>query len=163
MRPADAETAAAVFERENIPSMWMMRKDLAAAGIPFVDGQGRRVDFHSLRGSLNTHMALAKVDPQLRQKIMRHSDIKLTLDTYTDSSLLRVSEAITVLPSFGEDATLCATNLDTSGRKVAQVGTDTDSSVGPEGAESQSISRELAQTDTTCHNEANGCLTRIRT
>jgi integrase len=57
------------------------------------------VDFHSLRGSLNTHLA-GKVDPQVQQKIMRHSDIKLTMDTYTDSSLLRVSEAITVLPAF---------------------------------------------------------------
>jgi integrase len=163
MRPADVEAAAPVFERENIPSMWMMRKDLAAVEIPFVDGQGRRVDFHSLRGSLNTHMALAKVDPQLRQKIMRHSDIKLTLDTYTDSSLLRVSEAITVLPPFGEDATLCATKLGITGRKAAQAGTKSDSRGESEGAENQSISHELAQTDTTCHLEANGCLTRIRT
>ena len=64
------------------------------------NGQWRRMDFHSLRGTLNTHMALAKVDPQLR-----HSGIKLTLDIYTDSTLLRVSEAIVVLRSFTEDAT----------------------------------------------------------
>jgi hypothetical protein len=44
--------------------MWMMRKDLEAAGLPFVDAQGRRADFHSLRGTLNTHLA-GKVDPQV--------------------------------------------------------------------------------------------------
>jgi hypothetical protein len=37
---------------------------------------------------------------------MRHSDIKLTLDTYTDSMLLKVPEAIITLPAFGEDANL---------------------------------------------------------
>jgi integrase len=162
MRPVDVEAGASVFGPGKIPSMWMMKKDLAAAGVPFEDGQGRRVDFHSLRGTLNTHMALAKVDPQLRQKIMRHSDIKLTLDTYTDSTLLRVSEAITVLPSFDQYAVPCAVDLGISGQNTAQAGTNGNSDRSSEGASNQSISRELAQTDTTCHNEANGCLTRIR-
>jgi hypothetical protein len=143
--------------------MWMMRKDLEAVGIPFADAQGRRVDFHSLRGSLNTHMALAKVDPQLRQKIMRHSDIKLTLDTYTDSTLLRVSEAITVLPSFVEDATLCATGLDVTRQSAAQAGTNASSEESAKSSEYRSIGRDLAQTDAICHREEIGCLTRIRT
>src|SRR5258708_3395942 len=81
-------------------------------------------DFHALRRSLNTHMALAKVDPQTRQQVMRHSDIRLTLDVYTDKWLLPVSEAIRNLPSFEEDATLCATTLDISGHYTASVGTN---------------------------------------
>ena len=64
-----------------------MRKEIEAAGIPFQDAQGRRADFHSLRGTLNTRIA-GKVDPQMRQKIMRHSGIKLALDSYTDLTLL---------------------------------------------------------------------------
>jgi integrase len=162
LRPVDARGDDPVFKRENIASMWMMRKDLEAAGIPFVDAQGRRADFHSLRGSLNTHLA-GKVDPQIRQKIMRHSDIKLTLDTYTDSTLLRVSEAITALPAFAESATLCATNPDVSRQNPAQAGTNTSAQDEAKVVENQSIGHDLAQTDATCHLEENGCLTRIRT
>ena len=161
-RPANACADEAVFKRENIASMWMMRKDLEAAGIPFVDAQGRRADFHSLRGTLNTHLA-GKVDPQIRQKIMRHSDIKLTLDTYTDSTLLRVSEAITTLPAFEESATLCATNSDISRQKAAQAGTNATANDETKVVENQSIGHDLAQTDATCHLEEKRCLTRIRT
>ena len=162
MRPANADAADPVLSRENLASMWMMRKDLEAAGIRFQDAQGRRADFHSLRGSLNTHMA-GKVDPQVRQKIMRHSDIKLTLDTYTDSSLLKVSEAIMTLPAFSQDAGPCAGNLDTAGHNAAQAGTNAPAEDKTKVIENQSIGHDLAQTDATCHLEEKRCLTRIRT
>ncbi len=162
LRPTDASAADPVFRRENVASMWMMRKDLEAAGIPFVDAQGRRVDFHSLRGTLNTHLA-GKDDPQVRQKIMRHSDIKLTLDTYTDSTLLKVSEAIMTLPRFSEDAGLCAGILDICSPDAAQGGTNAAPMHATKVIENQSIGHEMAQTDATCHLEEKRCLTRIRT
>src|SRR5687768_5359697 len=69
-RPEDAEADRAVLSKRELASMFMMKKDLTAAGIRLVDGQGRRADFHALRGSLNTHLALAKTDPQIRQRVM---------------------------------------------------------------------------------------------
>ena len=65
-----------------------------------------------------------KVDPQIQQKSLRHSDIKLTLDIYTDSTLLKVSEAIMTLPAFSQDAGPCAGNLAISRQKAAQAGTN---------------------------------------
>ena len=128
----------------------MMRKDLESAGIPFADGQGRQADFHSLRGSLNTHLA-DKVDPQVRQKIMRHSDIKLTLDNYTDSTRLRVSEAITVLPSLAESAPPGAPRSDISRYLAAWAGPTAVSDAAEEAAANECLSHEMTPADTTCH------------
>ncbi len=150
LRTADSQAADPVFAREHIASMYMMRKDLEAAGLPFADGQGRQADFHSLRGSLNTHLA-GKVDPQVRQKIMRHSDIKLTLDNYTDSTLLRVSEAITVLPSFAEYAPPCAPPSDISGHLAAQGGTTAVLEDVEKVPENECLSHEMTPDGTTCH------------
>lgn len=117
-----------------------------AAGILFAHAQGRRVDFHSLRGTLNTHLA-GRADPQVRQKIMRHSDTKLTLYTYTDSTLLRVSEAITVLLSFVEDVTLCATNLGVSRQNAAPNGTIEISEIVTKATDNEVISHALTSFD----------------
>jgi hypothetical protein len=53
-----------VFSVASLASIYMMRKDLAEAGIPFEDAQGRRADFHALRMSLNTHLAKRKLPPR---------------------------------------------------------------------------------------------------
>lgn len=162
-RPMDVEDGDVVFSKETLPSMWWMRRDLQAAGIPFEDGQGRRVDFHALRGSFNTNMARAKVDPHTRQQVMRHSDIRLTLDVYTDKTMLPIAEAIHSLPAFGEDATLCATNLDTSGHLASQRGTNGARLDEAEVPANERISRDLAQDDAEWRRDKIGCLTRTRT
>jgi integrase len=64
-----------------------LKQDLAFAGIPYVDEQGRVFDFHSLRKSLGTHLRLAKVDPSVSQQFMRHGDIRLTMEVYNDDQL----------------------------------------------------------------------------
>ncbi len=97
-RPADAM----VF---NVPKydelLKAMKKDLAYAGIPYRDDLGRVADFHSLRKSLGTHLRRAKVDPSVSQIFMRHSDIRLTMETYNDDRLhdLR-AEVVDKLPTF---------------------------------------------------------------
>ena len=45
-----------------------------------------------------THLSLAGVAPRVAQAAMRHSDIKLTMNTYTDSRLLDTAEAVESLP-----------------------------------------------------------------
>ncbi|MGB8369474.1 MAG: tyrosine-type recombinase/integrase [Limisphaerales bacterium] len=88
----------AVFE--TIPDMDQFRKDLAAAGIPFVDAQGRRADFHALRHTLATNLARCGVLPRVAMEFMRHSEMRLTNKTYTDVAHLPLAEAADKLPKF---------------------------------------------------------------
>ncbi len=82
-----------------IPSMELFRTDLAAAGIEEEDARGRRVVVHSLRHSLATMLAQSQVPPAIAMKIMRHRDIRLTLEAYTDEGLLPIAAAMSSLPS----------------------------------------------------------------
>lgn len=82
-----------------VPSMEEFRADLAAAKIEEEDARGRKVVLHSLRHSLATMLAQSQVPPALAMKIMRHRDIRLTLEVYTDEGLLPVAAAMAALPS----------------------------------------------------------------
>jgi integrase len=76
----------------------ILKRDLALAGIPYRDEQGRTLDVHALRHTTATFLSRAKVPPSVAQRIMRHSDIKLTLQVYTDVQQLDEAEAIAALP-----------------------------------------------------------------
>lgn len=69
----------------NIPikTAQLLRIDLAKAGIPYRDGEGKVADFHALRGSYITHLIMDGVNPKIVQALARHSTITLTLDRYT--------------------------------------------------------------------------------
>ena len=87
-----------------LPKMETFKRDLRRAGIEFIDAKGRRADFHSLRHTLGTNLALAGTAPRVAMEAMRHSDIRLTTKTYTDTGLLPVSDAVAKLPSFTPSA-----------------------------------------------------------
>jgi len=55
--------------------------------------------------TLATMLNKAGVAPRTAQEIMRHSDIRLTMDTYTDAKLLNVSGALDSLPKLAPDRT----------------------------------------------------------
>ena len=99
-KPADAKPSDAVLMGKMLPSMWKMKKDLRRAGIPHEEN-GRRADFHSLRHTLATNLARQNVAPRVAMQLLRHSDIRLTMNHYTDASQLPVAEAIGKLPCFG--------------------------------------------------------------
>ena len=61
----------------------MLKADLKDCGIPYTDDAGRDVDFHSLRHTFITNLALAGVHPAVAQKLARHSSIELTMKYYT--------------------------------------------------------------------------------
>jgi integrase len=90
----------------NVPSgiLRIMNRDLAAAGIPKVDADGYVVHIHALRHSFGTHLSKAGVAPRVAQAAMRHSDISLTMNTYTDARLLDTAEAIESLGIVRESA-----------------------------------------------------------
>jgi hypothetical protein len=78
-----------------------MCKDMKKAGITYLDKDGRRLDFHSLRHTYATNLSKAGVPPRVAMEMMRHSDIKLTMKTYTDGTQLPVAEALNKLPWLG--------------------------------------------------------------
>jgi integrase len=76
----------------------ILKRDLKLAGIPYRDENGRTFDVHALRHTTATYMSRGKVAPRVAQGFMRHSDIKLTMQTYTDHRLLDEAEALDALP-----------------------------------------------------------------
>lgn len=77
----------------------ILKRDLKLAGIAYRDEQGRTLDVHALRHTTATFLSRAKVPPAVAQRIMRHSDIKLTLQVYTDVQNLDEAQALKSLPA----------------------------------------------------------------
>ncbi len=77
----------------------IMNRDLIAAGIPKKDTEGYVVHVHALRHSFGTHLSMAGVAPRVAQAAMRHSNISLTMNTYTDARLLDTAAAVESLPN----------------------------------------------------------------
>ena len=77
--------------------------DLAAAGIDKRDERGRTVDLHALRHTFGTHLSKNGVPPRTAQAAMRHSSIDLTMNVYTDPTLLDVAGAVETLPALQMD------------------------------------------------------------
>ena len=61
----------------------------------------RRRDVHSLRHTFATLLSKAGVVPGIAQKLMRHSDIRLTMNVYTHLHLADTAGAVEALPSIG--------------------------------------------------------------
>ena len=120
---SDADSNEPVFQ--HIPDMDQFRKDLAAAGIAYVDGQGRRADFHALRYTLATNLACCGVLPRVAMEFMRHSEMRLTNKTYTDVAHLPLAEAADMLPQFlkGKSTQLCTQETGSEGHMVSSTGT----------------------------------------
>lgn len=77
----------------------MLRLDLSDAKIDPVDAEGRIVDFHAQRTTFITDLARAGVSPATAQKLARHSDINLTLGTYTCLEAQDLMTALQKLPA----------------------------------------------------------------
>jgi integrase len=106
--PDEIEPMARVF-KGILPRIALYRKDLEAAGIPYLDAKGEYADFHALRKTYCSRMAVSGVSPQIAKALMRHSDIKLTTNIYTDEGMLDLGDAVLSLPSIFEDDTAIGT------------------------------------------------------
>jgi len=94
----------------------MLRADLKTADIEYRDDAGRDVDFHALRHTFITNLALAGVHPAVAQKLARHSSIELTMKYYTHvlhTSEVAAIDALQVLSS--------ACHLGAHGRTAADI------------------------------------------
>ncbi len=90
-------------------------RDLVAAGLARVveieqtgktridktDAEGRTIDIHCLRHTFATMLSQAGVAPRMAQELLRHSDIRLTMNTYTHLQLVDTAEAVECLPRVG--------------------------------------------------------------
>lgn len=99
LKPSDASALELVFP--TIPRDKTFRADLKKANVDLADGEGRVVDFHALRTTTGTMLARSGVMPQLAMRILRHSDVKITMKHYTDLRLADAARAVAALPSFG--------------------------------------------------------------
>ncbi len=128
--PAAGSPADLVFA-DGIPSMIIVRNDLKAAGIDYVNSLGHRADFHSLRKTCATHHAKNGTPPQVTSCLLRHSDIRLTMDVYTDTAGLPTSAAVQNLRDFsdpvgsdGNDSHIDSHDLFLAGPRVSRPVTD---------------------------------------
>ena len=97
----------------NVPAglLRILNRDLQQAGIAKRDERGRTLDIHALRTTFGTLLSKGGVAPRTAQAAMRHSDIRLTMQVYTDPKLLDVRGALDALPALplgGEQTTLAA-------------------------------------------------------
>ncbi|MHC4661722.1 MAG: tyrosine-type recombinase/integrase [Planctomycetota bacterium] len=107
---ADMSPTANVFPTMPAKTVDMIRFDLEAAEIPYVDDSGRYADFHALRHTFITNLACSGVHPKVAQDLARHSTIQLTLDRYTHTALETQVEALEKLPNL-EPQTMHSDNV----------------------------------------------------
>jgi integrase len=98
LKPADAAPFQCPFAH-SVPRVSTLRRDLARAGIPFLD-MGRRRDLHPLRKTFGSALIANGESIYVVAHAMRHSDIRLTLKMYCDSQQFEqpLAEAISRLP-----------------------------------------------------------------
>lgn len=109
MRPDMVQPFEWVF-RNRVPNMDTMHRDLKRAGIPRTDANGAKFDFHALRTTYATLLNAANVPPRVAMQLMRHSDMKLTMRTYTNASGLPLAEGVAALPAFSLPPALVSTS-----------------------------------------------------
>jgi integrase len=102
IRPSTASPKSRVFP-SMIPRIPRFNKDLAAAEIAVIDEASRKVHFHSLRHTFCTLLQVWGASRQEAQRLMRHSDARLTEQVYTDLNQLPLGPAVQRLPSIMGD------------------------------------------------------------
>ena len=109
----------------------IMDRDLEFAGIEKRDLDGTVIHLHALRHTFGTHLSKAGVAPRVAQAAMRHSDIALTMNTYTDPRLLDMNQAVESLPSIplATSDAIVSTDVDTD-RTVAPMVAPTPGDLG---------------------------------
>ncbi len=80
------------------PQLKTFKNDLRRAAIEY-DNMHGQIDRKSLRKMFGTHLAMAGVDLRVTQRLMRHSDPRLTSNIYTDPYLINMKDGVNKLLS----------------------------------------------------------------
>ena len=83
------------------------------------DANGRRFDFHSLRGQFVTSLARAGVHPRTAQKLARHKTLALTMENYTFADLGDMAGALNALPALNHWPKNWPTEANIQGQNVS--------------------------------------------
>ena len=86
---------------QSINTAELIRADLTTAGIDLIDKDGNEICFHSLRNSYISFLANSNTPPKVVQELARHSDPRLTFNTYARTFEDAKQKAISFLPDFG--------------------------------------------------------------
>lgn len=108
-RRGSAPPTALVFGPDAIPSVPVLKRDLAFAGLPFRDAEGFVADLHALRGTLVTGLVANGESPSTVQAVARHASVTTTMGSYLDRRALDLVAAVERLPSVPEEENLFAT------------------------------------------------------
>ncbi len=84
--------------------MRILDRVLVRAGIPKVDRDGRKLDIHALRHTFASRLARGGVGLVHAQRLLGHSDPKLTAQVYTHLDVEDLRDAVGGLPSLGDGA-----------------------------------------------------------
>lgn len=99
----------------------MFRSDVEAAGIAYVDDEGRYADMHSLRHTFISSLANGGVHPKVAQTLARHCTVTLTLDRYSHVLAEDQTAALGVLPDLSAAACAEAAKANgTDGKNLAR-------------------------------------------
>jgi len=91
-RPKEPQPTARVVP--SVSDMKAFRSHLKLAGIDPGTRATGFVDFHALRKTLSTVMAVGRMSRRSRQAHIRHTDPRLTENTYMDEPLLPVAQEL---------------------------------------------------------------------
>jgi integrase len=116
----------------NIPADLIKRfhADCKRAGIDQIDDRGKRVDLHALRKTFGTRLAMAGVPLTVAQRLMRHSDPKLTSNLYTDVRLLDLHGAVESMAPIAQSSRVVTKVVTTPGIPKQSESTDVNSDKG---------------------------------
>jgi|GEM_PF-3152337 len=93
-----------LFDGVSVDVSREFHKDCEVAGIERTDSRGRVIDVHALRGTFASLLVIAGTPLAIAQKLMRHSDPKLTQSAYVSLGVQDLARAVDSLPSFTASA-----------------------------------------------------------
>jgi len=80
----------------------LIREDLKVAKLELMDREDHVICFHSLRNSYISFLANSQTPAKVVQKLARHSDPRLTFNTYARTFEKAEQKAMNLLPNFGD-------------------------------------------------------------
>jgi integrase len=97
-RPAGVSPSEPIVPSGAFPTIRTFWADLAAAGIAREDAEGRVIDFHALRTTFVSWLAMNGVHPRVAQALARHASVETTMSRYTDLALVDLKGTVDGLP-----------------------------------------------------------------
>jgi hypothetical protein len=95
-------------------------------------------------------------------ELARHSDMRLTMKTYTDAGQLPLREVMDTLPSFGADSRIDSRNLGPTGQTVSRPVTETREFKTENVVANKGGSHDLTLAVATCHSEQQSSVEGVR-